>query len=138
MNATPEYDGPRTAGRHYSARYHLLDRQVVHPDGTSVCKVDDLEFTPAADGHLYATAVLVGPQALGPRLRGRLGQWCTTVAARLALSPEPGPGRLSIERITHIGSALVCTPGPDRVHALEDWIREHFVRRIPGADHANR
>ncbi|MGW2402290.1 hypothetical protein ACWCYY_37660 [Kitasatospora sp. NPDC001664] len=138
MTDTQDHDGPRTPGRHYSARYHLLDRQVVHPDGTSVCKVDDLELTPGTDGHLYATAVLVGPQALGPRLGGRIGRWCTAIAARLSLSGTPGPGRLPLERITHIGSALVCTPGPDRLHALEDWTRAHLIDRIPGAGHANR
>jgi hypothetical protein len=128
---------PRRPGRSYSARYHLLDRQVVHPDGTPVCKVDDLELTAAADGALHATAILVGPQALGLRLRGRLGYWCVTAARRLSVSAEPGPGRLGLDRITHIGDALVCTPGPDKVHGLENWVRDHVIARIPGAGHEN-
>ncbi len=128
---------PRRPGRSYSARYHLLDRQVIHPDGTEVCKVDDLELTPAADGTLHVTAILVGPQALGPRLRGRIGRWCTAVAERLSPSDDPGPGRLPVGRLTHIGPALTVTPGPEHVHSLEDWTRDHFITRIPGAGHAN-
>ncbi len=40
----------RRAGRAYSARFHLLDRQVVDGDDRPVCKVDDLELEPDPDG----------------------------------------------------------------------------------------
>ncbi|MQY04684.1 hypothetical protein [Actinomadura macrotermitis] len=125
----------RVQGHAYSARFHLLDRQVVAGDGTPICKVDDLELT-GRDGRLYATAVLVGPAALAPRLRGRLGRLVAAAHRRLVVGGDGAPPRIPLERVRGIGAAVTVDARDLRVHALEDWCRDNVVGRLPGARHA--
>ncbi|MBW8486859.1 hypothetical protein [Actinomadura parmotrematis] len=128
----------RAPGRAYSARFHWLDRQVVADDGTPISKVDDLELD-GRDGRLYATAVLVGPDALAPRLRGRLGRLVAAVARRLAAAEGGRPPRIDLADVAAVGAAVTLRPstGDLRVHALEDWTRANVIERIPGARHAS-
>ena len=124
-------------GRELDLHLHLLDRQVVDRDGRLLCKVDDVELQPDADGGLVVTAILIGPRALGPRLGGRLGHWMSSIAARLAHNPMP---RIEFSRVTDIGSAITVTGGADQLHLapLEDWVDEHIISRIPGSRHAQQ
>jgi hypothetical protein len=116
----------------------LLDRQVVDRDGQLVCKVDDLELTPGANGVPYVTAILVGPRALGPRLGGRLGRWILALASRLADSPGAAPPRIPFGAVTDVHSAvdLDRTRGELGVDPLEGWVDRHIIGRIPGSRHA--
>lgn len=66
-------------GRSYDAVLHLLDRQVVDPDGLLVCKVDDVELSTvepaeqaAGEPRRQVTALLTGPAALMPRFGPRM------------------------------------------------------------------
>lgn len=114
---------------------HLLDRQVVDRDGEPVVKVDDVEFTLDDDGTLRLTALLAGPEALGRRLGGRLGQWVAAVGHRLR--PDLAePPRIPIEDVAEIGD-------PIRLHAHRDelsfprseaWVRERVIDRLPGRE----
>jgi sporulation protein YlmC with PRC-barrel domain len=115
----------------------LLDRQVVDEDGGMICKVDDVEFTRAEDGGWYVSALLAGPQALGPRLPGRLGRWVMSVARRLSLYSDVEPRRIAFERVPDIGSAVTVDRSRDQLDlaALEDWVREHLIDPIPGSHH---
>jgi len=142
---TGTYDGTRPgrderrAGRAYSARFHLLDRQVVDGDDRPVCKVDDLELEPGPDGVPRVTAVLVGPAALAPRLGGKAARWLASVQRRLSVGEGKGPARLDFARVTGIG-AVVRVDLPEEnagLHALEDWMRENVIGRLPGAGHAS-
>ena len=121
----------------FDLRLRLLDRQVVDPDGGLVCKVDDVEFEQGADGGWHVVALLSGPQSLGPRLPGRLGQWVMALGRRLSLHPEVRPRRIPFERVTDIGSAVTVDRSRDQLDlaALEDWVREHVIDRIPGSRH---
>jgi sporulation protein YlmC with PRC-barrel domain len=126
--------GERTLDLHL----HLMDRQVVDPDGRMVCKVDDLELELDAAGRPYVTAILVGPRALGPRVGSRLGRWMAAVAARLAGPDRPIPPRIDFALVTEIGSAVKVARRVDEldVAPLEGWVHRHLVGRIPGSDHA--
>ncbi|GHG10613.1 hypothetical protein ACFFSH_37505 [Streptomyces filamentosus] len=129
----------RWAGRAYSARFHLLDRQVVDGHDRPVCKVDDLELEPDPGGPPRVTAVLVGPAALAPRLGGKAARWLAAVQRRLSVGEGEGPARLDFGRVSGIG-AVVRVDLPEEnieVHALEDWMRENVVGRLPGAGHAS-
>ncbi|MGA5499275.1 hypothetical protein ACPCSP_33685 [Streptomyces cinereoruber] len=129
----------RRAGRAYSARFHLLDRQVVDGDDRPVCKVDDLELEPDPDGPPRVTAVLVGPAALAPRLGGKAARWLAAVQRRLSVGEGEGPARLDFGRVTGIGAVVRVNLSEENigVHALEDWMRENVVGRLPGAGHAS-
>ncbi len=115
---------------------HLLDRQVVDREGRLICKVDDLELTPADAGRPHVTAILVGPRAVGPRLRDRLGRWVTSIAGRVADGDIP---RIDFVHVAKIGSSitLACDRADVDVVPLEDWVDEHMISRIPGSGHAS-
>src|SRR4051812_7530782 len=123
----------------FDLRLRLLDRQVVDRDGGMICKVDDVELTPADDGGDVVTALLAGPLALGPRLPGRLGRWTGALAPRWSTDAEPSPPRIPFERVTELGSAVIVDRSRDElgIARLEDWMRTHVIERIPGSRHAS-
>ena len=84
---------PRVAGRRYDAALHLLDRQLVDPDGRLVGKVDDVELAEGADGVLVPTGLMVGMAALLPRLGDRSGPWLYRHWVRLAPRTRSAVGR---------------------------------------------
>ncbi|HYT11037.1 MAG TPA: hypothetical protein VEL73_10300 [Mycobacteriales bacterium] len=124
------------AGRVIDLHLHLLDRQVVDPDGRMVCKVDDLELELDERGRPYVTAILLGPRALGPRLGGRLGRWVAAIGERLAERDRP-VSRIDFSLVTDIGSAIAVSRPRGRLDVipLEDWVEEHVIARIPGSRH---
>jgi sporulation protein YlmC with PRC-barrel domain len=115
------------------AAYHLLDRQILDEDGRCVAKVDDLELIEQDDGRLVVSALLVGPGALGPRIGGRVGGAMAAIWHRLQALEHPLPGRIDIERVTGIGSAVhVAGTGADLdVDGFEQWTERHVVSRLP-------
>ena len=129
----------RAAEEPFDLRLRLLDHQVVDADGGLVCKVDDIEFEQRPDGLWQVSALLSGPQALGPRLPGRLGRWVMAVGRRLSVDGQDTPRRIPFERVTEIGSSIQVDRPRDRlaVAAFEDWVREHVVDPIPGSRHAS-
>lgn len=125
------------AGRRYDAVLHLLDRQIIDPDGRFVGNVDDLEISEYDDGRLVVTGILTGPGALGPRLGGRPGQWMVAVWHRLRPDADPHPGRIGAEDITEIDSAVhvAVRAGDLDINGLERWVNDHVISRLPGATH---
>jgi len=121
----------------FDLHLRLLDHQVVDRDGGMVCKVDDIEFEQGRDGSWHVSALLSGPQALGPRLPGRLGQWVMAVGRRLSVGGDEEPRRIPFERVTEIGSSVVVDRSRDRldIARTEDWVREHVIAPIPGSRH---
>ena len=118
---------------------HLLDRQILDRDGEPVGKVDDIELAVDEDGVAYVAALLVGQQALGRRIEGRLGRWITTSAQRLAGTAEPSPLRIPYHLVANVGSAVDLSVRRELLldPPLERWLGEHLIDRIPGADHAS-
>jgi sporulation protein YlmC with PRC-barrel domain len=60
------------------ATFHLLDRQIVDPDGAMAGKVDDLELTPPEGdpgGPPHVTAIIGGSGPLAHRIDRRLAKW---------------------------------------------------------------
>ncbi|MEV4641330.1 hypothetical protein AB0J80_28705 [Actinoplanes sp. NPDC049548] len=116
----------------------LLDRQILDRDREPVGKVDDVELGVAADGTLHVAALLVGQQALGDRIGGRLGSWIAGTARRLAPDDRRQPMRIPYDLVATVDSAVNLSVRrellPDA--PLESWLRDHLIDRIPGADHA--
>jgi sporulation protein YlmC with PRC-barrel domain len=119
--------------------FDLLDRQILDRDGAPIGKVDDVELDRGTDGTWYVAALLVGQQALGERIGGRLGRWIGGAARQLSPRNGQGPIRIPYGLVAEISSAVNLSvrrdvlPGPP----LEAWLREHLVDRIPGAGDAS-
>ena len=112
---------------------HLLDRQILDVDGRQVSNVDDLELSD--DDTPVVSAILCGPAAYGPRLGGRLGKWIVAIHRRLV---RQEPVRIPWAYVARIHSAidLNTTRRDAGTTALDDWVRVHFIGRIPGAGDA--
>jgi sporulation protein YlmC with PRC-barrel domain len=119
--------------------FDLLDRQILDRDGEPVGKVDDVELDVDADGTPYVAALLVGQHALGQRIGGRLGSWIAGTARRLSPDYHRGPIRIPYDLVSELNSAVNLSvhrellPDP----ALESWLRDHLIGRIPGASDAS-
>jgi sporulation protein YlmC with PRC-barrel domain len=115
--------------------FDLLDRQILDRDGLPVGNVDDVELAVAEDGTLSVAALLVGAQAWGRRLGGRLGDTIEGAAVRLQRRTPPGPIRVPIDLVAETGAAITLSVHRDLLvePELEAWLREHVIARIPGA-----
>jgi len=129
-----------TAPRVLDLGLHLLDRQVVDVHEQPVCNVDDVELG-VVDGVLQVTALLTGLGALGPRYGGMLGRVVTGIHRRATLADDadPPPLRIPWELVDRVGSDVRLVVARTELHVtpLEDWVRDHVVRFIPGAGDAD-
>ena len=83
---------------------HLLDRQVEDAEGALVGKVDDVELTRSEDGSLVVTGLLLGANALLPRL------WQRGHELWVAAAPQrPGqnvPDRIDLALVERLDSGV--------------------------------
>jgi sporulation protein YlmC with PRC-barrel domain len=115
---------------------HLLDRQMIDSKGRMCGKVDDLELTlPEGGGLPYVTAILAGPGALAHRLGGRFGSWLESVQKRLHPLPDGGPARVGFECVKKINDHVELSVPREELslNRFEEWVRDRFVAKIPGA-----
>jgi hypothetical protein len=115
--------------------FDLLDRQIVDRHGVPVGKVDDVEFGSGGPDGPVIVALLTGQRALGPRFGGVLGRWITAVATRLDVD-RVGPRRIPYDLVSDVDSAVHLSVRQDLLPepALEAWLNDHLIGRIPGAD----
>jgi sporulation protein YlmC with PRC-barrel domain len=121
--------------------FDLLDRQIMDFTGALIGKVDDVELAVDPDdpaGTTRVSALLVGPQALGRRLGGRLGRLVSGVAGRLHPAENPDPLRIdwalvandpTVDNVVRLSVRRELLTEP----RVEQWLREHVIGRIPGA-----
>ena len=126
------------AGRQVSAGLHLLDRQLVDVDGMMAGKVDDLELVwPSEGGPPLVGDILAGTGALARRLGGRPGAWLASVHARLR-GGDADPARVSFGVVSELGDHVQLTVSREDLGtvALEAWVRDHVISKIPGSGSA--
>lgn len=89
--------------------FHLLDRQVQDADGALVGKVDDVELTRGDDGTLVVSGLLLGANALLPRL------WRRAQELHVAAAPQrPGqhvPDRIDLALVERLDSGVRLRTG---------------------------
>jgi len=123
---------------HLDAGLALLDRELLDVDGRPVGKVDDVRFAEDPDGGPpRLEALLVGPQALGPHVGGRVGAWMAAIARRV--SGHDGPLAIPVEQVAEVDASVhlhLPVRHLDRVRDLEHWLRDHLIGRLPGARRA--
>ena len=122
--------------RYLDAGLDLFDRQVLDRDGHPVGKVDDLQVTVDQEaGPPVVEALLIGPQALGKRIGGRLGRAMAGIATRLGHTPLSIP----VDQVQQFGIVVrlrISLNDLPQAGALERWLRNEVVSRIPGGRHA--
>ena len=125
----------RNGHRTLDAHLELLDRQIVDDHGRMVAKVDDVELTEREDGRLVATALLTGPGALGPRIGGAVGSVSTAIWSRLSGRPASEPGRIGVDAVSEISTAIGLKVGRRAVEVdgFEIWVRDRVIAALPGA-----
>ena len=124
--------------RHLGVGLDLLDRHIVDCDDNSIGKVDDVEMELVDASPPRITALLLGPQAQGWRIGGRIGRWIDRAGARLA--GRPAPYRIPIGLVEEFGVTIrlkVATADLPEFHRLEQRLAEHFTGRIPGGRRAS-
>jgi hypothetical protein len=130
------------AGREVWAHLHLLDRQIVDVDGISTAKVDDLEFSvpEEPDGLPVLTAVLCGSAALSRRFNRRLAHELELLRRVLVPVEDPGPARIDIALVQHIGPAVELTMRCQELEVtlLDRWLARNVISHIPGSGIARR
>jgi sporulation protein YlmC with PRC-barrel domain len=120
-----------------SLRFDFLDQQIVDADGLPLGRVEDVELAQARGEPPHVAAVLTGAEALGERMGGGLGEALARTARRLREpASDEGPTRIEIEHVESAGPKLELKVRHDEiphVAALERWLSERVVGRIPGA-----
>jgi hypothetical protein len=104
---------------------HLLDRLIVDADGTPVCMVDDVEIDELEPGRSPHVGALVSGFV----------RWTRTFGG------HPRPGQLETvpwHDVTDIDVVIQVVGDADSYGASwhEGWVRDQFISRIPGGDHA--
>lgn len=126
-------------GRTLWAALELLDRQILDCDETPAGKVDDLEFEAATrPGELpVLTNILSGQAALAYRLNRRIARGLEYLRRVIEPASEPGPGRISWSLVkdvtTNVALSVRARDVPNA--AVERWLAEHIIGRLPGGQH---
>ena len=109
----------------------IFDREL-RPIG----RVDDLEFDDADPPTV--TTVLVGSPALAGRFSSRLRGWIRASYARLDEVRGGEPIRIPIEHVLDVNGRVDVGVSRDEagISALDRWIVDVAIGKIPGADHA--
>jgi sporulation protein YlmC with PRC-barrel domain len=121
-----------------SLRFDFLDQQIVDADGLPLGRVEDVELERAGRAAPRITALLTGIEALGGRMDGHLGASLARVAERLRPPTSgEGPTRIDADAVESAGAKVELKVRHDEVShvaALERWLSERVVSRIPGAE----
>lgn len=115
----------------------LLDRRVVDADGEPLGRVDDLVLEDDGGSPPRLVSILMGPEALGARLGGVLGD---VVAGAGRLRPD----RASAPEVAIADLDTVDTEVRLEAHRhdlpfprSEAWVRDHVIGRIPGTQRSS-
>lgn len=110
----------------------LLDAQLVDQDERRMGKVDGVVLVVRAGAPPRVSALETGLVALAgrfrPRWRERVARW------RRRLGLTEGPVRIGMEKVERFGLDVKVAIDARRTSAfaLERWLRDHVVARIPG------
>ena len=110
----------------------VLDQQLIDRSGINMGKVDGVMIELRDGLAPRVTAVLTGGHLLARRLHPvfeRLAIWLT----RRFGPGEMEPLRIPWSKVRKIGVDVQVDIEADRGMAWEHWVRDHIIRRIPGA-----
>ncbi|RVD59697.1 MULTISPECIES: hypothetical protein [unclassified Mesorhizobium] len=113
----------------------VLDKQVLDRKGVKIGKVDGLvaELRPGKPPRIVAAEL--GSITLARRLGARPGRWAARLAAWLGGDRHSEPHRISWKKVRDIGLDIEfdIDGRETSIFDWQDWLRDHFIGRIPGA-----
>jgi sporulation protein YlmC with PRC-barrel domain len=119
--------------------HEVLDKQMLDSRRRKMGKVDGIVLELAEGRRPRVIAVETGVPTLARRLSRRLGRVVDALVQRL--SPErPGSCRVPWRRVRQIDLDVYVDLDAEGspVFALERWLQQHVVARIPGGDRRPR
>jgi sporulation protein YlmC with PRC-barrel domain len=110
----------------------ILDQQLVDRTGVYLGKVDGIVLELRDDAPPRVAALLSGGHLLAHRLHPKLGSW--VIRLTRGWGPrDTGPLRIPWSKVKKIGVDVKVDVAADSGIPWEHWIRDHLIRRIPGA-----
>jgi sporulation protein YlmC with PRC-barrel domain len=119
--------------------HEVLDKQMLDSRRRKMGKVDGIVLELAEGRRPRVIALETGVPTLARRLSRRLGRVVDALVQRL--SPErPGSCRVPWRRVRQIDLDVYVDLDAEGspVFALERWLQQHVVARIPGGDRRPR
>ena len=116
-------------------RHDVLDMQLCNLLGEKIGRVDAVVLESVSGQPLRVTAIVVG----GSARRDRMGKWVRWLGHLLrgnGASPSEKVSTIPFSAVRRIGDTVDVDVNADLMASehVERWLREHVVRRIPGAD----
>jgi sporulation protein YlmC with PRC-barrel domain len=110
----------------------VLDQQLVDRSELNIGKVDGIVLQLRDGAPPRVAAILTGGHLLAHRLHPSIERWARRLTRRWG--PEKtNPARIPWSRVMKIGVDVKVDIAGDEVMPWEHWVRDHIVRRIPGA-----
>ena len=111
----------------------LLDNQVVDRHRAKIGKVDSVVLELPDDGPPRVVAMEIGAAILAERVHPHLRRWLEAAARQWRLRlPRT---RIPWARVTGVGREVHVAIDGERIRAqaLERWLRDRVIARIPGS-----
>src|SRR4051812_13848665 len=113
----------------------VLDKQLLDIAGKKSGRVDGIVVELANDGGPpKVIAIEVSPITLLARFSPRIARWYAGIDARFGKG-RGRPYRIPWEKVVNRGPSVTfaCEIETTPINAVEDWLREKIVDRIPGS-----
>jgi hypothetical protein len=111
----------------------VLDNRMVDWRRRSLGRADGLVLVQAGDGPPRVACLESGPTVLGRRFGRRIGHWVSRLARRWGVR-RGRVVRVDWAKVKSVGVDIDLNLDLDETEAwaLEHWVREKVIRRIPG------
>ena len=110
----------------------VLDQQLVDRSELNIGKVDGIVLQLREGAPPRIAAILTGGHLLARRLHPSIERWARRLTRRWG-PKEAGPVRIPWSKVMKIGVDVKVDIAANEAMAWEHWVRDHIVRRIPGA-----
>ena len=114
--------------------HDVLDKQLKDSTHKNAGRIDGIVLTLRDGRPPLVRYVEVGPTTLLSRFSMRLARWYARHDAKIR-DDRGRPFRIPWDGITHQGPTVFMNQDVANtpINAIDDWLREHIVRRLPGS-----
>lgn len=114
----------------------VLDNQLVDSKGRKMGKVDGIVMELRDKEPPRLTYIEVGMPTLARRLHPQLAHWIATIQSKWGAKRSEAL-RIPFSKVCDVGIDVKVDVEAEATPALayEQWVSEHIIKRIPGAEH---